>query len=102
MHSGPTLKFLSMPDGEKIAYKATPSVSLNKNGLDKNKPTYIWCGGLKSDMEGGKAVYLHNWAIEQGYGFIRFDYFGHGASSGSLRMAGSAVGPPILSMSWIH
>ncbi len=75
MHSDVTLNYLSTPDGEKIAYKKT----------DGAGPVFIWCGGLKSDMEGGKAIHLHDWAIEQGQSYIRFDYFGHGVSSGEFR-----------------
>jgi len=48
-------------------------------------PTVIWCGGLKSDMEGGKAVHLHRWAQSNNRNYIRFDYFGHGISSGRFR-----------------
>lgn len=79
MHSGVTLNFLSAPDSEKIAYK----MSEGRTGYDG--PTLIWCGGLKSDMEGGKATHLHDWAIEEGRSYIRFDYFGHGVSSGEFR-----------------
>jgi len=75
MHSDVKLNYLSAPDGEKIAYK-----------INRGKgPTFIWCGGLKSDMEGGKATHLHDWAIEEGRSYIRFDYFGHGVSSGEFR-----------------
>ena len=79
MHSGVTLNFLSTPDDEKIAFK----ISEGEKGY--NGPTLIWCGGLKSDMEGGKATHLHDWAIEEGRSYIRFDYFGHGVSSGKFR-----------------
>ena len=80
MHSDVELKFLSAPPhknsgGEKIAYKMSTG----------RKPTLIWCGGLKSDMQGGKATHLHDWAIEDGHSYIRFDYFGHGESSGPFR-----------------
>jgi len=75
MHSDVDLKFLSTKSGHKIAYK----MSAGKG------PTLIWCGGLKSDMEGGKAVHLHNWAIDNNRHYIRFDYFGHGASTGLFR-----------------
>lgn len=73
------LQFLSAApyrgsDGERLAYKKTQGQAL----------TFIWCGGLRSDMEGGKAVHLHNWAASQGYGYIRFDYYGHGESSGDF------------------
>ena len=36
-------------------------------------------------MEGGKATHLHDWAIEEGRSYIRFDYFGHGVSDGAFR-----------------
>ena len=74
------LNFLSAPpflsqSEEKIAYKQ-----------NKGKgPTIIWCGGLKSDMDGGKATFLHDWAIANDHDFIRFDYYGHGHSSGRFR-----------------
>jgi pimeloyl-ACP methyl ester carboxylesterase len=66
--------FLTTSEGEKIAYEKS----------DGNGPTLIWCGGLKSDMEGSKATHLHNWAKERDQAFIRFDYFGHGQSSGEF------------------
>ena len=79
MHNDVTLNYLSTDDGEKIAYK------MSQGGEGYAGPTLIWCGGLKSDMEGGKATHLHDWAIEQGRAYIRFDYFGHGVSSGTFR-----------------
>jgi len=79
MHSAVTLNHLSAEDGEKIAYK------MSAGGKGYSGPTLIWCGGLKSDMEGGKATHLHDWAIEEGRSYIRFDYFGHGVSSGAFR-----------------
>ena len=48
-------------------------------------PGIIWCGGLKSDMEGSKATALHDWAQARGRAFVRFDYFGHGKSTGRFR-----------------
>lgn len=64
--------------GEMIAYKSAPG----------GGPAIIWCGGLKSDMEGSKAQCLHEWAERTGRTFVRFDYFGHGESSGRFRDAG--------------
>ncbi len=52
---------------------------------DGQGPGIIWCGGLKSDMDGSKASALHTWAETQGRAFTRFDYFGHGKSSGRFR-----------------
>ena len=40
--------------------------------------------GLKSDKEGTKAVFLSNWAEKNNRDFLRFDYRGHGNSSGSF------------------
>jgi len=79
MHSDVSLNHLSTSNGEKIAYK------MSAGSKDYRGPTLIWCGGLKSDMEGGKATHLHDWAIEEGRCYIRFDYFGHGVSSGEFR-----------------
>ena len=47
-------------------------------------PTLVWCGGLKSDMEGTKAVFLHEQCAKSGRSFVRFDYFGHGISGGDF------------------
>ena len=44
-------------------------------------PTVVFLGGFKSDMEGSKAVYLEEWATQQGRAYLRFDYSGHGQSS---------------------
>ena len=66
--------FLTTTDGETIAFKKSEGAG----------PTLIWCGGLKSDMEGSKATHLHRWADARGQSFIRFDYFGHGKSSGDF------------------
>ena len=65
-------------DRERIAYKIHES--------DRG-PTFIWCGGLRSDMEGGKATHLHQWAADNDVSYIRFDYYGHGESSGDFEKA---------------
>ena len=56
-----------------IAYK-------NQN-FHKNKKTLIWFGGLNSDMDGTKAIFLSNLSKKNKINFCRFDYFGHGKSS---------------------
>ncbi|MEO1557593.1 MAG: alpha/beta hydrolase, partial [Pseudomonadota bacterium] len=45
-------------------------------------PTVVFLGGLKSDMEGTKAIHLETWCAARGQAFLRFDYSGHGESSG--------------------
>jgi pimeloyl-ACP methyl ester carboxylesterase len=69
--------FLDRPDGQRVAYRrfvGRPDAA----GL-------VWLGGYRSDMEGGKAVALDGWAQAQNRSFLRFDYFGHGASSGDFK-----------------
>lgn len=69
-----TAAYLVSEGGLRLAYKK----------VEGKGPTVIWCGGLKSDMEGSKAVYLESWARAQGQAYIRFDYFGHGVSDGEF------------------
>ena len=47
-------------------------------------PTLIFCGGYRSDMEGTKATFLEQKAKDAGYGYLRFDYSGHGQSEGNF------------------
>ncbi|HEY5072593.1 MAG TPA: alpha/beta hydrolase [Caulobacteraceae bacterium] len=46
------------------------------------EPLILWLGGFRSNMAGTKAVSLAEWAGGKGRAFLRFDYFGHGASDG--------------------
>lgn len=47
-------------------------------------PGVVFLGGFKSDMTGSKALFLQDWAERQGRAFLRFDYSGHGQSSGDF------------------
>ena len=47
-------------------------------------PGIVFFGGFKSDMDGTKAVYLEEWANSNDRAFLRFDYSGHGKSSGAF------------------
>ncbi len=68
---------LTRPDGTTIAYHKIPG------GETRNKaPGLIFQGGFMSDMTGSKALALEAFARERGQDFLRFDYLGHGASSG--------------------
>ncbi len=64
--------FLETPQGRRLAYHRS----------EGRGPWIVFLGGLKSDMEGTKAVHLEAWARAQGRAFLRFDYSGHGQSSG--------------------
>lgn len=76
MTNAPAIRFLERPDAEQIAYSHRKGHA-GKAGL-------IWLGGFKSDMDGTKALALDAWAEATGRSFLRFDYFGHGASSGEF------------------
>ena len=44
----------------------------------------VFLGGFRSDMTGTKASWLEDWARARGRAFLRFDYTGHGQSSGAF------------------
>jgi len=52
--------------------------------LSGTGPGIVFLGGFKSDMEGTKALWLEEWARARGRAFLRFDYSGHGQSSGAF------------------
>lgn len=62
------------PQGRSIAYVRTPGQG----------PGVVFLGGFMSDMTGTKAQFLQDWAQMQGRAFLRFDYSGHGQSSGAF------------------
>ena len=67
-------KFLKTNYNQTIAY----------NKIDGNKLGIVFLSGLKSDMTGQKAIALEEWAINNNHSFLRFDYSGHGISSGKF------------------
>ena len=88
------------PQGRRLAYRQ----------LSGAAPGVVFLGGFKSDMTGSKTVSLAEWCGAQGRGFLRFDYSGHGSSSGAFTdgcigdwladasaiIAARTVGPQIL------
>lgn len=68
------LEFLHRPDGETIAYHHSRG----------SAPGVLFCPGFNSDMEGNKALALETWCRERDRQYTRFDYFGHGQSSGAV------------------
>ncbi|MSU88676.1 alpha/beta fold hydrolase [Rhodobacteraceae bacterium 2CG4] len=66
-------------DGRSLAYS-----TVNSPKSSKKLPGIVFLGGFRSDMTGTKALFLENWAKRAGRAFLRFDYSGHGASSGAF------------------
>ncbi|MCK5425134.1 MAG: alpha/beta hydrolase, partial [Emcibacter sp.] len=51
---------------------------------DGTGPTVVFCAGFMSDMEGSKALALDAFCQSRGQAYLRFDYSGHGQSSGEF------------------
>ena len=87
-----TPRVLSRPDGATLAYHGTDG-----DGARYRGPGLVFLGGFMSDMTGTKACALDSFARARGQAFLRFDYQGHGQSSGRFeegtigRWAGDAV-----------
>jgi pimeloyl-ACP methyl ester carboxylesterase len=67
--------YLPRPDGARIAYRKQ----------DGRGPGLMWLGGFNSDMNGTKAQALEAFAVREGRASVKFDYFGHGTSSGAFK-----------------
>ncbi|MCB1338032.1 MAG: alpha/beta hydrolase [Maritimibacter sp.] len=66
--------YLDTAQGRRIAYHRSAGAL----------PGVVFLGGFMSDMEGTKALALEAWAQRTGRAFLRFDYSGHGQSSGAF------------------
>jgi pimeloyl-ACP methyl ester carboxylesterase len=67
---------LTRLDGATIAYHRLAGLA----------PGVVFLGGFRSDMTGAKALYLEDYCRRRGQAYLRFDYFGHGASSGDVAL----------------
>ena len=65
---------LTTPQGRSLAY----------HRLTGKGPGVVFLGGFRSDMTGTKALWLEDRMQADGRAFLRFDYSGHGASSGDF------------------
>jgi pimeloyl-ACP methyl ester carboxylesterase len=74
----PAPHILITRQGRRIAYRQ------HRPAQPSPLPGVIFLGGFRSDMTGTKAQHLQAWAEHQGRSFLRFDYSGHGASSGAF------------------
>jgi pimeloyl-ACP methyl ester carboxylesterase len=68
------LRFHEMPDGRSIAYRYRPGAG----------PLLVFLPGYMSDMEGGKATAVMDWAAVNGRACLLLDYSGCGRSEGSF------------------
>jgi pimeloyl-ACP methyl ester carboxylesterase len=68
----PPPETLARPGGATIAYRR----------LAGRAPGIVFLAGFRSEMTGTKALYLEDYCRRSDRAYLRFDYFGHGASSG--------------------
>jgi pimeloyl-ACP methyl ester carboxylesterase len=66
--------YLPLAPGRRLAYHRVPGTV----------PGVLFCGGYTSDMAGTKAIALERFCRDHGRAYTRFDYSGHGASSGDF------------------
>jgi pimeloyl-ACP methyl ester carboxylesterase len=70
--AGPQI--LARPDGATIAY----------HRFAGELPGIVFLGGYRSNMAGTKALFIEDYCRSRGQAYVRFDYFGHGMSSGDF------------------
>jgi len=71
--------FLKLNKDDRLGYHRIAG-----RGDGASAPGIVFLGGFRSDMTGTKALWLEEWARTRGRAFLRFDYRGHGASSGEF------------------
>ena len=74
-------EFILNAAAEKLAYVFEPG----------RAPCVVFLSGYRSDMSGTKAQYLADLCRAQGYAMLRFDYSGHGLSSGQFENGSISV-----------
>ncbi len=67
-------RFLTMPDGRRIAHRFVPGKG----------PALVFLPGYMSDMAGGKAQAVFDWAVAHGQACLLLDYSGCGESTGDF------------------
>ena len=71
-------EYLETETGRRIAYARLEGAGPGSG------PGVVFLGGFRSDMTGTEAQFLEDWARAHGRAFLRFDYSGHGQSSGDF------------------
>lgn len=67
-------RFHALPDGRRIAFRHNPG----------NGPALVFLPGYMSDMAGGKASAVFDWAVAHGRACLLLDYSGCGESEGDF------------------
>ena len=75
----PPIRHLQCPDGTAVAYRLAPAAA------GRPDPGVVFLGGFSSDMTGTKATALAECCAQRQQACLRFDYSGHGRSTGALR-----------------
>lgn len=68
------IRYHTLPDGRRIAYRHNPG----------SAPALVFLPGYMSDMAGGKATAVFDWAVAQGRECLLLDYSGCGESDGDF------------------
>ena len=69
-----SIAYHEMPGGQRIAFRYLPG----------SEPALVFLPGYMSDMDGGKATALFEWALESGNECLLLDYSGCGHSDGDF------------------
>ncbi len=75
-----SVQFFQVPDGERPGER----IAFRHLEHTNNKPTLVFLPGYMSDMDGGKATALLEWAQQQSIGCLLLDYSGCGRSGGDF------------------
>lgn len=70
------------PRGQRLQRDASATIAYHRT--PGKSPGVVFLTGYKSDMSGQKAVRLEQFCRARGNAFVRFDYYGHGESSGAF------------------
>lgn len=73
---------MTVPGAETLTHLDVSGRAIAVRAIPGQAPGVFWLGGFKSDMMGGKAQVLADWAMRRGQAYVRFDYSGHGESAG--------------------
>lgn len=65
--------------------KNQPDLVYNLHLGQSGAPTILFLSGYRSDRNGSKALAFDAWVQHTPYGYVRFDYSGHGESGGVFR-----------------